>query len=111
VVALGPWSSDILRRSATCAPAFERGYHREYTPNPARVLQRPIHDSDGAFLMTPMEKRFVSLRASELTDRDGRRPFAQSTPWSDGAVASSNLAPPSATPGAGRGRRCRTACR
>ena len=50
VVALGPWSADILKPLGYRVPlAFERGYHREYTPNPARTLQRPIHDSDGSF--------------------------------------------------------------
>ena len=50
VVALGPWSADILRPLGYRVPlAFERGYHREYKPNPARTLQRPIHDADGSF--------------------------------------------------------------
>ncbi len=55
VVALGPWSSDILRPLGYRVPlAFERGYHREFKPNPARSLQRPIHDAEGSFLITPM---------------------------------------------------------
>jgi D-amino-acid dehydrogenase len=78
VVALGPWSSDILRPLGYRVPlAFERGYHREYTPNPARVLQRPIHDSDGAFLMTPMENGIRVTSGVELTDRDAPSSFAQ----------------------------------
>ena len=28
----------------------------QFTPNPARKLLRPIHDAEGAFLMTPMEQ-------------------------------------------------------
>src|ERR1700720_1799566 len=49
VVALGPWSADLLRPLGYRVPlAFERGYHREFKPNPARSLQRPIHDADGA---------------------------------------------------------------
>src|SRR6478752_6654668 len=57
VVALGPWSSDILRPLGYRVPlAFERGYYREFKPNPARSLPRPIHDADGSFLMTPMEQ-------------------------------------------------------
>lgn len=78
VVALGPWSSDILRPLGYRVPlAFERGYHREYTPNPARVLQRPIHDSDGSFLMTPMENGIRVTSGVELTDRDAPSSFAQ----------------------------------
>ena len=50
VVALGPWSADLLRPLGYRVPlAFERGYHREFKPNPARSLQRPIHDAEGKF--------------------------------------------------------------
>ena len=64
VVALGPWSADLLRPLGYRVPlAFERGYHREFKPNPARSLQRPIHDADGSFLMTPMEQGIrITLR-------------------------------------------------
>jgi D-amino-acid dehydrogenase len=78
VVALGPWSSDILRPLGYRVPlAFERGYHREYQPNPARALHRPIHDSDGSFLMTPMENGIRVTSGVELTDRDAPSSFAQ----------------------------------
>ena len=78
VVALGPWSADILKPLGYRVPlAFERGYHREYKPNPARTLQRPIHDSDGAFLMTPMENGIRVTSGVELTDRDAPSSFAQ----------------------------------
>jgi D-amino-acid dehydrogenase len=78
VVALGPWSSDILRPLGYRVPlAFERGYHREYKPNPARILRRPIHDADGSFLMTPMENGVRVTSGVELTDRDAPSSFAQ----------------------------------
>jgi D-amino-acid dehydrogenase len=78
VVALGPWSSDILRPLGYRVPlAFERGYHREYKPNPARALRRPIHDADGSFLMTPMENGVRVTSGVELTDRDAPSSFAQ----------------------------------
>src|SRR5260370_30388935 len=55
VVALGPWSADLLQPLGYRVPlAFERGYHQEFKPNPARTLQRPIHDAEGSFIMTPM---------------------------------------------------------
>jgi D-amino-acid dehydrogenase len=57
--------------------AFERGYHREFKPNPARSLQRPIHDADGSFLMTPMEQGIRVTSGVELTDRDAPSSFAQ----------------------------------
>jgi D-amino-acid dehydrogenase len=78
VVALGPWSSDILRPLGYRVPlAFERGYHREFKPNPARSLQRPIHDAEGSFLMTPMEQGVRVTSGVELTDRDAPSSFAQ----------------------------------
>jgi D-amino-acid dehydrogenase len=78
VVALGPWSPDILRPLGYRVPmAFERGYHREFRPDPARQLTRPIHDSDGGFLMTPMEQGVRITSGVELTDRDAPSSFAQ----------------------------------
>jgi D-amino-acid dehydrogenase len=78
VVALGPWSADLLRPLGYRVPlASERGYHREFKPNPARSLQRPIHDADGSFLMTPMEQGIRVTSGVELTDRDAPSSFAQ----------------------------------
>jgi D-amino-acid dehydrogenase len=78
VVALGPWSADILRPLGYRVPlATERGYHQEFTPNPARALKRPIHDAEGNFLMTPMENGIRVTSGVELTDRDAPSSFAQ----------------------------------
>src|ERR1700688_1539097 len=78
VVALGPWSADLLRPLGYHVPlAFERGYHREFEPNPARSLRRPIHDAEGSFLMTPMEQGIRVTSGVELTDRDAPSSFAQ----------------------------------
>jgi D-amino-acid dehydrogenase len=78
VVALGPWSADILRPLGYRVPlAVERGYHQEFAPNPARSLQRPIHDADGGFLMTPMENGIRVTSGVELTDRDAPSSLAQ----------------------------------
>src|SRR6202161_3085437 len=78
VVALGPWSPDILRPLGYRVPmAFERGYHREFKPNPARSLQRPIHDAEGSFLMTPMEQGIRVTSGVELTSRDAPSSLAQ----------------------------------
>src|SRR5882757_984475 len=78
VVALGPWSPDLLRPLGYRVPlAFERGYHREFRPNPARSLHRPIHDAEGSFLMTPMENGIRVTSGVELTDRDAPSSFAQ----------------------------------
>jgi D-amino-acid dehydrogenase len=78
VVALGPWSADLLRTLGYRAPlAFERGYHQEFKPNPARQLLRPIHDADIGFLMTPMEQGVRVTSGVELTDRDAPSNLAQ----------------------------------
>lgn len=78
VVALGPWSADLLRPLGYRVPlAFERGYHREFKANPARPLQRPIHDAEGGFLMTPMEQGIRITSGVELTARDAPSSFAQ----------------------------------
>jgi len=78
VVALGPWSADLLRPLGYRVPlAFERGYHREFKPNPGRKLLRPIHDADGSFLMTPMEQGIRVTSGVELTDRDAPSSFVQ----------------------------------
>lgn len=78
VVALGPWSADVLRPLGYRVPlAFERGYHREFRPNPARSLRRPIYDIEGGFIMTPMEQGIRVTSGVELTDRDAPSSFAQ----------------------------------
>jgi D-amino-acid dehydrogenase len=78
VVALGPWSADLLRPLGYRVPlATERGYHREFKPNPARALLRPIHDAEGAFLMTPMENGIRVTSGVELTARDAPSSHAQ----------------------------------
>lgn len=78
VVALGPWSKELLRPLGYRVPmAFERGYHREFRENPARALRRPIHDADGNFVMTPMENGVRVTSGVELTARDAPSSFAQ----------------------------------
>jgi D-amino-acid dehydrogenase len=78
VLALGPWSADLLRPLGYRVPlAFERGYHQEFKPNAARPLLRPIHDSDAGFLMTPMEQGIRITTGVELTARDAPSSFDQ----------------------------------
>jgi len=78
VVALGPWSAELLRPLGYRVPlAFERGYHQHFGPNPARKLLRPIHDADGGFVMTPMEQGIRVTCGVELTARDAPSNFSQ----------------------------------
>jgi D-amino-acid dehydrogenase len=77
-VALGPWSAELLKPLGYRVPlATERGYHQEFKPNPARRLRRPIHDSDGGFVMTPMENGIRITSGVQLTARDAPSSFAQ----------------------------------
>jgi D-amino-acid dehydrogenase len=77
VVALGPWSADLLRPLGYRVPlATERGYHQEFKPG-ARQLLRPINDAEGSFLMTPMEQGIRVTTGVELTDRDAPSSLAQ----------------------------------
>ena len=78
VVALGPWSADLLRPLGLRVPlAFERGYHQEFEANPARRLRRPIYDVDGSFIMSPMEQGIRVTSGVELTARDAPSSLAQ----------------------------------
>lgn len=55
VVAMGPWSAGLLKTAGVDLPAFEeRGYHRHYRAEGNAVLNRPINDVDGAFVIAPM---------------------------------------------------------
>lgn len=78
VVALGPWSADLLRPLGYRVPlATERGYHQEFKPSPSRKLLRPIHDAEAGFLMSPMENGIRVTSGVELTYRDAPSSFAQ----------------------------------
>ena len=55
VVALGPWSAEILKTVGVSMPLFhERGYHRHYKAAGNAVLNRPVNDAEGAFVLAPM---------------------------------------------------------
>src|SRR5258708_31826416 len=55
LVALGPWSADLLRPLGYRVPlAFERGHHREFEPHPPRSLQRSLHHPDSILPLTPL---------------------------------------------------------
>ena len=55
VVAMGPWSAEILKTVGARIPLFhERGYHRHYRAKGNAILNRPVNDVDGAFVLAPM---------------------------------------------------------
>lgn len=60
VVAMGPWSDALLAASHLPQPkrvplGFERGYHRHFKPVEGVKLGRPVYDTSGAYVLSPMQ--------------------------------------------------------
>ena len=56
VVALGPWSTDLLAPFGYRLPVIrERGYHLHLAPRHNEPLGRPCLDAEGAYVVTPMD--------------------------------------------------------
>lgn len=71
VVALGPWSRNFMATLGVQVPmAYERGYHMHFAPPAACNISRPIYDTAGAYVMTPMEQGLRVSSGVELTDLD-----------------------------------------
>ena len=71
VVALGPWSADLLRPLGLRPPlGVERGYHRHLQPHDGAALRRPLYDVEAAYFMAPMEQGIRISSGVELAHRD-----------------------------------------
>ncbi len=71
VVALGPWSTDLLTPLGYSLPlAVKRGYHRHFKPIGTAMLSRPVLDVENGYVMTPMEAGIRVTTAIEFADRD-----------------------------------------
>ncbi|WP_332681956.1 NAD(P)/FAD-dependent oxidoreductase [Bosea sp. (in: a-proteobacteria)] len=71
VVALGPWSADLLAPLGLDPKLdVERGYHRHLAPQDGARLSRPVYDVDGAYFMTPMEEGYRITSGVDLSARD-----------------------------------------
>lgn len=71
VVALGPWSADLLAPLGLDVPlGVERGYHRHYRSRDGRRLARPIHDVEAGYMLAPMEHGLRLTSGVELAHRD-----------------------------------------
>lgn len=78
VVALGPWSADLLRPLGLKVPLnVERGYHRHYKPAQGRFLNRPIYDVEASYMLAPMELGLRLTSGVELAHRDAPDDHAQ----------------------------------
>ena len=71
VVALGPWSPDLLGSLGIKLPmAVKRGYHRHFHPHGNASLARPILDADNGYCLTPMQQGIRLTTGAEFADRD-----------------------------------------
>ncbi|MCV6574881.1 MAG: FAD-binding oxidoreductase [Cohaesibacter sp.] len=91
VVALGPWSMDLLKPLGYRFPmAVKRGYHRHFGAQGNAVLHRPIVDEVQGFLLTPMEDGIRLTTGIEFADRDSAKSRGQ---LEDAAKAAQSLFP------------------
>lgn len=70
VVALGPWSPDLVGRFSYRFPlGVKRGYHQHFRPVGAS-LTRPVVDEEVGYCLTPMEAGIRLTTGAEFADRD-----------------------------------------
>ena len=71
MVALGPWSMDVLEPLGYRMPmAVKRGYHMHYKPKGEATLTRPVLDEEGGYVITPMERGVRMTTGVEFAGRD-----------------------------------------
>jgi D-amino-acid dehydrogenase len=71
VVALGPWSSDVVEPLGVKVPlGIKRGYHRHYHAKGNAALSRPIIDTEYGYAITPMEQGIRLTTGAEFASRD-----------------------------------------
>jgi len=71
VVALGPWSMDVLGPLGYRFPlAVKRGYHLHFKPRGDAALDRPVVDVDHGYVLAPMRQGYRITSGIEFDDRD-----------------------------------------
>jgi D-amino-acid dehydrogenase len=71
VVALGPWSTDLLDPLGIKLPLqVKRGYHRHFKAAGNKGLTRPVLDAEVGYLVAPMEQGLRLTTGAEFADRD-----------------------------------------
>jgi D-amino-acid dehydrogenase len=71
VVALGPWSPDVLDRLGVRLPlGIKRGYHLHFQPQGNASLTRPVLDADIGYCLAPMEQGIRLTTGVEFAARD-----------------------------------------
>jgi D-amino-acid dehydrogenase len=71
VVALGPWSDDVLRGLGYRIPlGIKRGYHMHFKPDGNATLNRPVIDVQYGYALAPMVKGIRLTTGAEFALRD-----------------------------------------
>ena len=71
VVALGPWSMEVLRPLGLALPlAVKRGYHMHYRARGNATLSRPVIDVDGGYVLTSMTRGIRLTTGAEFARAD-----------------------------------------
>ena len=71
VLCLGPWADDVFRPLGYHIPlGIKRGYHMHFRPAGNAVLNRPVLDVDGGFLLAPMTRGIRLTTGAEFALRD-----------------------------------------
>lgn len=71
VVCMGAWTPTLLKPLGYKNPiAIERGYHTVFEAQSGKVLNRPIFDADGSFVMIPMNEGLRITTGSNMVHRD-----------------------------------------
>jgi D-amino-acid dehydrogenase len=71
VVALGPWSDDVLRPLGITLPmGVKRGYHMHFRAEGNATLNRPLIDVQYGYALTPMVKGIRLTTGAEFALRD-----------------------------------------
>jgi D-amino-acid dehydrogenase len=73
VVALGPWSPDLLEPLGIDLPlAVKRGYHWHFQAKGNARLSRPVLDAEVGFILGPMEQGIRLTTGAEFAHRDAK---------------------------------------
>ena len=76
VISAGPWAAEIAGSLGYRIPmAWERGYHLHLEPG--KGINRPIHDVDAGYVMSPQQQGVRITSGVELADRDAPMSFLQ----------------------------------
>jgi D-amino-acid dehydrogenase len=71
VVALGPWSDDLVRGLGYRFPlGVKRGYHMHFGARGNATLDRPVLDAENGYCLTPMSKGIRLTTGAEFALRD-----------------------------------------